>query len=74
MQHCIRFLAGTSCGHLDEDIFDDELMTGFVNNVSRGYLLVSCYSLEFPVDAAETLWLIWSWLLSASGRMRNETA
>ena len=26
-------LAGTSCAHLDEDIFDDELMTGFVDNV-----------------------------------------
>eukprot|EP00904_Undaria_pinnatifida_P013074 jgi/Undpi1/8898/HiC_scaffold_25.g11360.m1 len=24
---------GTSCGHLDEGIFDDELMTGYVDNV-----------------------------------------
>ena len=26
-------LAGTTCAHLDEDIFDDELMTGYVDQV-----------------------------------------
>lgn len=26
--------AGTACGHIDEDIFDDELMTGYVDDVS----------------------------------------
>lgn len=31
----LLFVAGTSCGHLDEGIFDDELMTGYVNNVRR---------------------------------------
>ena len=25
---------GTSCGHIDEGIFDDELMTGYVDSVS----------------------------------------
>ena len=38
--HC-RFPSstGTSCGHLDEDIFDDELMTGYVDLVRYRYLL-----------------------------------
>lgn len=26
-------LTGTACGHLDETIFTDELMTGYVNSV-----------------------------------------
>ena len=26
---------GTSCGHIDEGIFDDELMTGYVDSVSK---------------------------------------
>lgn len=32
-------LTGTSCAHLDEGIFDDELMTGFVDSVRRRHRL-----------------------------------
>ena len=31
--YCDILLAGTACSHLDESSFDDELMTGFVDNV-----------------------------------------
>ena len=35
MSPLVLSLAGTSCANLDEDIFDDELMTAFVDNVRR---------------------------------------
>lgn len=30
-----HYLTGTACGHFNEDMFDDEIMTGFVTTVSR---------------------------------------
>lgn len=39
----VLLLAGTTCGHLDETIFIDELMTGFVDSV-RGRHWLARYS------------------------------
>lgn len=56
-RHPATLLAGTACGHFNEDMFDNELMTGFVTNVSWPVLkAASCFnallgaSLCFPVD------------------------
>lgn len=31
----MRLTPGTECGHLDEDTFGNELMTGWVGSVSK---------------------------------------
>ena len=40
---------GTSCGHIDEGIFDDELMTGYVDSVSDFPSVGSVPSLESSI-------------------------
>lgn len=49
---------GTKCGHFSEDMFDDELMTGFVNSVSRcicvGNTLCPCFVIS-PCPTYEQL-------------------
>lgn len=58
-------LPGTKCGHFSEDMFDDELMTGFVSSVSvPATLLTGCqpYHQQDPFAVLMVLAMRWFFL------------
>ena len=56
---CFPSPTGTSCGHLDEDIFDDELMTGYVDSVRYCHLLIdhNGWNYQLTRTFAAVLWV-----------------